>query len=436
MPTRRVIPIAASRASWSHDSVKLTLGSAFAVATLASASWAQHSEHQHAPEPKGPTLFQSDMALMAGMTPRDPMADMKMAGWSWMVMGVARIVFNDQGGPSGATVGESTNWNMVMGHHDLGPGRLTLMMMNSLEPATLHDDGSPQLFQTGEAFQGRPLVDRQHAHDFFMNLSATWRWPFGAEAAVWIQAAPVGDPALGPTAFMHRASSGENPASPLGHHWQDSTHVTSSVVTLGGGWGSWALEGSGFHGEEPDEHRWGIDGGGLDSYSGRLAYRGRGPWSAQVSYGRLEDPEQLEPGDLKRTTASIHYRARGDGPIAASLIWGRNDEEHGVSDGLLLEGAYAVTGRDQVFARTEYVEKNQTLLATKALPPEGEPVDLAAIRALTLGYLRDLPYVGIGGDITVYDYPSGLEGAYGEHPLAAHVFLRFRWSLGSHGGTH
>ena len=377
---------------------------------------AQHESHEHhAPAQERPGLFQSDMALMTGTTPRDPMGGMEVSGWSWMDTGVARLVLNDQGGPSGATVFESSNWNMVMGHHDLGPGRLTLMMMNSLEPATLHDDGSPQLFQTGETFQGRPNVDRQHAHDLFMNLSGTWRIPLGEASALWAVLAPVGEPALGPTAFMHRASSGENPSAPLGHHWQDSTNITSNVITVGGGVGPIAVEASAFHGREPDEHRWGIDGGGIDSYAGRLTFRSRGPWSAQVSYGRLEDPEALEPGDLKRTTASVHYGASGDRPLAISFVAGRNDEEHGISDAFLLEGAYAITRVDQVFARVEWVEKDETLLQTKELG-DAEPVPLAEIRALTVGYLRDLELfrrvqTGIGMDLTLYGFPDSLEPA-------------------------
>jgi hypothetical protein len=378
------------------------------------------------------------MAAMTGTTPRDPMDGMSIPRWIWMVMGVARVVYNDQGGPSGATVLESTNWNMVMGQRDVGPGRLTLMMMNSLEPATLHDDGSPQLFQTGETFEGRPLVDRQHAHDFFMNLSATWRVPFGSRAALWVQAAPVGEPALGPTAFMHRASSGDNPAAPLAHHWQDSTHITSNVITVGGGARIFGIEISAFHGAEPDEHRWDIDGGAIDSYSGRITLRTKGRWSAQASYGRLEDPEALSPGDLTRTTASVHYGARGDGPLSASLIWGRNDEEHGTTDAFLLEGAYAFTELDQVFGRAEYVEKDETLLATKQLGANG---DVAAIRALTAGYIRDFRWIhrldaGLGVDLTAYAFPDTLEPAYGHSPIAVHVFGRLRWRAGHQHGHH
>ncbi len=407
---------------------------------------AQHEGHP--PEPAeqaapptdtGRRLYQSDMALMTGRTtqheaPAPP-------GWTWMDTGVGRLVFNDQGGPSGDRDLESTNWNMVMGHHRLGPGRLTLMLMNSLEPQTVADAGSPQLFQTGETFAGQPLVDHQHAHDFFMNLSATWRVPFGDASAAWVQLAPVGEPALGPTAFMHRASSGENPAAPLGHHWQDSTHITNNVVTLGGGHGPWTLEASAFHGAEPDDHRWDIEGGELDSFAGRVYLRLRGGWSAQVSSGRLEQPEELVPGDVTRTTASVHYGAEGDRPVAASVVWGRNDEEHGVSDSFLLEAAYAVTRSDHVFGRAEYVEKDEQLLATKQLPPEGQPVELAAIRALTLGYLRaielfDAVETGVAVDVTVYDYPGALDDAYGDSPASVHLFVRLRWTAGSGGAQH
>src|SRR5688572_2563174 len=151
------------------------------AATLATAATAAAAaqEHHHPPAPAASpspraeerTLFQSDMTLMAGMTPRDPMASMPMPRWTWMTMGIARLVFNHQGGLSGGEEVESSNWFMGMGQRDAWGGRLTLMAMNSLEPATLHAGGSPLLFQVGETFEGRPLVDHQHPHDFFMNLS-------------------------------------------------------------------------------------------------------------------------------------------------------------------------------------------------------------------------------------------------------------------------
>ena len=379
------------------------------------------------------------------------MGRMAMPHWSWMLMAVGRLGLNDQGGPSGEESVESTNSAMAMGHRDLGRGRLTLMAMGSLEPASVPEAGSPHLFQVGETYQGRLIVDRQHAHDLFMNLSATYRRPLGPRSAVWIQAAPIGEPALGPTAFMHRASSGENPSSPLGHHWYDSTHITNTVVTLGGGWRWLSLEGSVFHGQEPDEGRWDIDGGRPDSASARLKLSLPDGWSGQVSHGFLKDPEALEPGDLRRTTASLHYGAEGDRPFAASLVWGRNREGHGNTDAYLLEAAHQITPTDQFYARAEQVEREPALLLSKGFHTElfghthGEPGTTADerqevnIQSFTLGYLKDVPLLGalrtgLGADLTLYRFPAFLAGTYGDSPVSAHLFLRVRWAKGHGGG--
>jgi len=400
-----------------------------------------HARHATAKAEADRNLFQSDMALMAGMTPKDPMEGAARPGWLTHLMGLARLSYNDQGGPSGDEAVESSNWNMVMAQREVGPGRLTLMMMNSLEPATIPEEGSPHLFQTGESFEGRPLVDHQHEHDLFMNLSATYRLPLGSRGAAWIQLAPVGEPALGPTAFMHRASAGENPTSPLGHHWQDSTHISWNVATAGAGWGWFSLESSVFHGEEPDDDRWNIDGGSPDSISGRLAFRGGDGWSAQVSHGYLHEPEALEEGDTHRTIASIHYGAAGDRPFAATLLWGRNNEHHGTTDSFLLEGAYQLTPLDQIYGRAEYVEKDFELLLFKGDPHIAiEAPGIAEIGALTAGYLRDFDLakdlkLGVGADLTIYSFASELEPAYGDFPVSAHVFLRLRWGR-PHGGQH
>jgi hypothetical protein len=396
-----------------------------------------------------PRLFESDMGRMVGFVPGD--LGPERPEWSWMAMGLARLSYNRQGGPSGETSVESTNWNMVMAQRGLGRGRLTLMSMNSLEAATLPDGGTPELFQTGETFEGRPLVDRQHPHDLFMNLSVSYRRPVGSRGAAWLQLAPVGEPALGPVAFMHRASAGENPTSPLGHHWLDSSHITSTVLTAGGAWRRVTLEASAFHGEEPDEGRWDLDFGAPDSVAARVKLDlGRG-WSAQVSHGFLKEPEALEPGDLRRTTASLHYGAAGDRPLAVSAVWGRNDEDHGVTDALLAEAAWAPTARDQVYARAERVEKDLELLRTKGLDHadagddghghDGEDDLVGPVGALTLGYLRSHPLrgsldLGLGADVTVYDVPERVVHVYGENPVSVHVFARLRWGRphGGHGG--
>jgi hypothetical protein len=340
------------------------------------------------------------------------------------------------------------------------------MLMNSLEPATMTRRGSPQLFQEGETFQGQPLVDYQHPHDFFMNVSVTYRHAVGEEGAIWFQAAPVGEPALGPTAFMHRASSGENSTAPLGHHGEDSTHITFGVVTLGAGWRWISVEGSAFHGAEPDENRWNFEHGRLDSASGRVKILLPGGWSGQISYASRRNPEALFPGNMHRTTASLHYGADGDRPLAISLIWGRDNDEHrgapstagssgatplavlhpnaprGFTDYWLIEGAYQATPWDQIYGRGEYLDRNFQLLFTKKGALPGRPVGtgIARIKALTLGYFRDFKLVtglktGVGTDLTAYRYPKDLEFVYGSQPLSIHAFVRLRWGT-PHGMDH
>lgn len=395
----------------------------------------EHAGHGPAAELEAPdrNLFQSDMTLMTGMTARDPMAGMTQPRWTVMFQGTARLSYNRQGGPSGDEVLESSNWSMVHAGRGIGRGRLSLMMMNSLEYWTFERRGSRELFQTGESYGGRPLVDAQHPHDLFMNLSATWRAPIGNDAAWWMQLAPVGEPVIGPTAFMHRASAGENPTAPLGHHWQDSTHIAYNVLTAGFGWRSVGIEASAFHGEEPDEDRWDIEGGRIDSAAGRLKLAFGSGWSTQLSHAFLNEPESLEPGDTRRTTASIQYGAEGDRPFAATLLWGRNDEEHGVSDSWLLEGAWQITGVDHAYGRLEWVEKDRHLLEFKGadVHPAVELPDIAEITALTVGYFRDLFVrpdlrIGAGADVTAYRFPSALDRVYGDSPISWHAFLRVR----------
>jgi hypothetical protein len=205
-------------------------------------------------------------------------------------------------------------------------------------------------------------------------------------------------------------------------------------VTSGFGWKWLSIEGSAFHGAEPDEDRFDIEGGAIDSVAGRVKLWLPGGWSAQASHAFLHEPEALEEGNTRRTTASLHYGAEGDRPFAATLLWGRNDEDHGgVSDSWLLEGAWQLTRSDHVYGRVEWVEKERSLLQFKGEPVEEVLVpEIAEIGAVTAGYLRDFLVaralrVGAGADLTLYRFPSALEGAYGDSPVSWHVFLRLRW---------
>src|SRR5262249_2050229 len=148
-----------------------------------------------------------------------------------------------------------------------------------------------QLFQMGEAYNKLENIDRQHPHDFFGQLAAGWRVPLRSRGAGPFFGGPVGEGTPGPGAFLHRPSAPQNPTAPLGHHTFDSTHVAQGVVGMGVDAGPFTLEGSAFHGREPDQYRYGVTPGALDSWATRLWFRS-GEWIAQASYGFLHQPEE------------------------------------------------------------------------------------------------------------------------------------------------
>ncbi len=255
----------------------------------------------------------------------------KTAGdWLLMFHYNAVVGVNSQGGPRGVTKFESANWFMPMAFRKVGPGTLELRGMFSFEPFTFPPGGSPLLFQTGETYKGQPIIDAQHPHDLFMELSASYTAPVGERATWFAYFGYPGEPALGPTAFMHRASASENPAAALSHHLQDSSHISFRVFTTGFTYRWFKLEGSIFNGREPDENRYNFEAHRWNSRSARLSFAPNGNWSMQVSHGLLRDPEPFEPGDVRRTTASVTYnKPLAQGSWATSLIWGRNHENHG-----------------------------------------------------------------------------------------------------------
>ncbi|HEX3580425.1 MAG TPA: hypothetical protein VH087_01595, partial [Thermoanaerobaculia bacterium] len=247
-----------------------------------------------------------------GGTSRNPeSAPMPMMMWQhgpWMLMlhGQAFLEHANDSGPRGGQETFSTNWMMASASRKLGGGVLAFRTMLSLEPATIPNRRYPELFQTGETVEGKQLIDGQHPHDFFMELAAEYLHSFGRSTA-YVYAAPVGEPALGPVAFPHRESASEIPQAPIGHHSEDSTHIAYDVVTGGVIAGPLTLEGSGFHGAEPDENRWNVEHGRIDSWSARARLQLFRTVDMQVSHGKLTHPEAIEPGYQTRTTASISY---------------------------------------------------------------------------------------------------------------------------------
>jgi hypothetical protein len=178
--------------------------------------------------------------------------------------------------------------------------------MLSLEPATISQRRYPELFQTGETAFGKQLIDAQHPHDFFMELAAEYLRPIG-RSNVYVYVAPAGDPAFGPVAFPHRTSAAELPQAPLTHHELDSTHISYNVVTAGAVFDPVTIEASAFHGHEPDERRWNLQGGKIDSWSSRVRLQPTVNFDLQISTAHLTHPEFVEPGYQNRTSASVSY---------------------------------------------------------------------------------------------------------------------------------
>ena len=349
-------------------------------------------------------------------------------GWELMAHGVIFADYNQQGGPrGGGAKAESVNVGMLMEQHSLGHGTILFRQMLSAESLTSPHPGFPELFQTGETYHGEGLVDHQHPHNVFGELSALYLLPLSAKVSWELYGGPSAEPALGPVTYIHRTSAAELPLAPLGHHLQDSTHTSFGVVTTGFVIERVKLEASAFNGREPNEERWSIQFAPLDSYSGRVSVAPTRDWTAQYSIGRLERPEALEPGSQWRQTASVEYNhPLAAGNWATSLVWGRVHKiDTGANlNGYLMESTLNFLQRDYAFTRLELVDKDE-------LFPQAAVHPAYRIGAYTFGGVRDLMQnpawqLGLGADVTVYSKPAVLDAAYGNYPVSFQIFLRMR----------
>ncbi len=389
---------------------------AIALVTVSASARAQEASHEH---------MNMDMA--------------GQSGWMFMQDGTLFAEYNHQGGPRGGDEFVAPNWWMGAASRNSAAGRFTFNAMVSLDPATVGEDGYRELFQAGEALNGKPLIDRQHPHDLFMQLAAIWRMPITDSTGLTIAGGPVGEPALGPVAFMHRASAADNPAAPLGHHTFDSTHIAFGVVTAAVDRGPFVVEASVFNGREPDQNRWDFDFGRMDSVSGRIWYRPTDEWEFQASTGHLVSPEELEPGhNVARSTFSASWtRENGSSIAAATAGFGINRTDHGNRGAFFAEGARH-TDRHTLYGRFEAVQAETALLQTGEIP-DGPAADLKdTVLALTLGAVRDVWAWrgfegGIGADVTFYGVPDALTPMYSDHPVSFHVFFHVRPPAGSMG---
>jgi len=367
------------------------------------------------------TSWQPDSTPMEGL--------MSMRGaWMGMVHGSADLIYDDQGGPRGDTQTYSTATLMAMARRQLTDGAFGLRLMISSDP-TMGKEGYPLIFQTGETANGKtPLVDRQHPHDMLMEAAATYSHDLSRDSSLYLYVGLPGEPALGPTAFMHRLSGMDDPEAPLAHHWLDSTHVSWGVATAGYTWQGVKLEGSAFNAREPDQFHYNMQIGSLDSYALRATLNPTANLSMQGSFGRLISPEQLAPGiDIKRSTVSVTYNA----PLATwwqtTAAFGHNSPTLGSgTNAWLLESALKLAAAHTLFGRYERVGKDE-------LFEPGQPLFGATftIEKLSLGYIYDFLHIdglslGLGGLVSTYSYAAALNSSYGSRPTSFMVFARAR----------
>jgi hypothetical protein len=361
-----------------------------------------------------------------------------MAGaWELMLHGFVFGQYIRQNGPRGDDQVGSLNWGMFMASRELAGGRFQARTMLSLDPATVTNRGYPLLLQSGETVDGEPLHDRQHPHDFWMELGVLYERAMTRSLGLSVYAAPSGEPALSPVAFMHRPSAMDNPLAPLGHHWQDATHISFGVLTAGLFGHSWKLEGSIFNGREPNEERWDFDRLKLDSYSGRLTLNPSAHWSLSAGYGYLASPEAHSPDEsIHRITAGVlHGRKVGQaGQWASAFIYGSNRSSHHPerSQSVALESEAILDRWNTVLARGELAQKSAEDLVLDEPPFDFPSDERFSVTSLTLGYIRELgrgwgTTIGVGALGTVNLLPEALETAYGSRtPLGMALFLRIR----------
>lgn len=357
--------------------------------------------------------------------------------WMHMIHGSAFLRYNKQDlfnkSTRGGTQVDAPNWLMYMAQRKVGSnGLFSVSTMFSLDPFLVGAGGYPLLYQTGESYKGNKLVDRQHPHDLFAELSIGYSHRIAKNTDLYAAVGYPGEPALGPPVFMHRLSAMNNPDAPLSHHYADATHITFGTATLGFRHKNVKLEGSVFTGREPDEYRYGFDKPRFDSYSVRLSVNPSKEWALQISNGWLKSPEEAEPQEnINRFTASAIYTKmlNDDSYIATTLLYGQNSHGGHTEPAALLESSLQLH-KTAIYGRYEYVQKG------------AEELDLTQfghdtrfdINALTLGVNRILTTVKqtnltAGVQATANFSPSALKGLYGSAPVGFQVYIRITPAL-------
>lgn len=412
-----------------------------------------HSGHQ---KPMSSTIDVNDPMNREGSgtswlpdsSPMHAWSKMYGDGGMLMLMGTQFIRYTQVGSNRNISVGgkggrsrfDAPNMFMAMYSRPLSSrSQLGLRVMASLDPAIERGYGYPLLYQSGELFRGQPIHDRQHPHDFISELAASYSYKTTEKQSLFFYGAVVGEPALGPPMYLHRLSGMNNPDAPIGHHWQDASHITWGVVTGGYNFGKFKVEASAFNGTEPDENRWAFDTLRLNSFSARFSFNPTKDLAFQVSHGYLKKPERAEPDldHIRRTTASAIYNKKFSETKnwASTFIWGQNYKEGEATNSFLFESDFSF-GKNSIFGRVERVQKDGHELVI----PHSDPIhdDVFWVGSYSIGYVRDVVKdkgidIGLGAMLTGNSNPAALTPYYGGTTHGGwQLFVRFRPSKMKH----
>ena len=364
----------------------------------------QHDAHLHDADASDPNPVTREASGTSWLPVASPMYGLhsQAGGWQWMAHGNLFVQYLEDAGTRGHAQLGSINWVMLMGHRNVGAGRVGLRAMVSAEPWTIRGCGYPDLLASGELCNREAIVDLQHPHDAFMEIAGSYDRPLVSSVRWQVYGGPVGEPALGPVAFPHRPSAINNPIAPIAHHWLDSTHLSFGVVTAGLYGPRWKVESSAFNGREPDQNRGDVDLAPLDSVSARITMSPSDRLVFQVSVGHLNDAEPahgFEPShDVTRVTASalVQRNVGTRGWWAGTLAWGLNHERGGATHALLAEGSVTIADRHTWFGRAEIVGKEAHDLSLHG------PRRVFGVGKVQVGYTRhSRPFAGVQPGIGV-----------------------------------
>jgi hypothetical protein len=104
----------------------------------------------------------------------------------------------------------------------------------------------------------------------------------------------------------------------------------------------------------------------------------------------------------------------------------------GPERGHTVEGSWRLPRKGLVFARVDYVDRDDYELVRKRPRPEGAARERMSVDAGTFGFVRDLKLfqeaeTGFGGEVTLYRFGSTFDPVSGRHPVSIHGFFRIRF---------